>query len=384
MNLNRLKLIGLMAGALISLSVSQTATVFGSATPVITVSEVFNISISGRNYRVLISTNALDQVQVNDAGTAFTLTLTQMLGGEVQISSPDRMDIGGTNNSLRESLAFCNENESRLKIASSATTNVVITITPPSAGTVCTSTGSGGGGGGGGGGSSSPPPPAPEPLPAEQPPAEQPGEQPAAPPEEEEEELKFKDVPKTDKFIVPLVQLMLERKTYKFPKTAIFGTKKVTKGTFALQIALAVSDLDFGFEKYPGLAKIRKTAVKTWPDVAKNFPKGKVKRYDFYELLLVARGIGKIESKTTKDLKKACKDVEKPTRDMAKVYFAAKKFGFAGVYQGGKCRLEMPFARKEAAKFAMKAYAIQPAVEAPEESTPQPEPSAPPSETTTP
>lgn len=337
-----------------------------AASPIVTVSETVTITIGAHNYYLLSGSNALDQLFINDAGTAFSLTLalSDDTNARVDILSPDNVDIGGTNNSLREGLSSCGASGALLTIRAKATTAVSITITPPTTGNVtCTTIGLGGGGGGGGGGS---PPPAPAPAPSPPSPTP-PGEEPIGEPV---------DVPATDKFIMPLVKLMLDKKVYKFPENKIFGTKKITKGSFALQIALAVSDLELGFTEYPGLKKIKATAIKAWPDIAKNFPKGKVSRYDFYELLLAAREISKLESKTVSDLKEACKDVKKPTKSMAQVYFTAKKFGFTGKYTGGKCRLHMPFPRKEAAKFAMKAYAIKVVEEVPAESAP-PETTAP-------
>jgi hypothetical protein len=107
----------------------------------ITVSESFNISVSGYTFQVTPSSNALDSLVVDDAGTSFTIT-TALVDGVVEIFSTAKVDIGGVNNSLHDGLDYCNDSGSKLKIRAYADRATYVTITPPTTGNVYCQAGS--------------------------------------------------------------------------------------------------------------------------------------------------------------------------------------------------------------------------------------------------
>lgn len=216
------------------------------------------------------------------------------------------------------------------------------------------------------GGGGSPPPPPPPPSPSPSPPSPSPVPPSTTPkvevptdPIEPLDEGIFKDVKGNDeKYVLPIIGLMLEKFTYEIPVSKIFGVKRQTDGNFAVQVAAALSGLGCGSSTaFPGASACREY-LSSAKLVTSKFPKGKITRLQYLELLLKARGFKKLENKTTAALKKECGDVKNAKKQDARVYFTAKKLGIAKKFKGGKCGLGKGLTRVEAAKLALRAYGV--------------------------
>lgn len=287
-----------------------------------------------QEYIILSDSTALNQIETNQAGTAFTVKVGT--SGVVKIKSTAKVDIGRSYNSAGLALASCDSNGSLLTISANGSASVTVTITPPVDGKVCVAEGGGGWSG------NVPPVVVIEP--------------------EKPEPLEFKDVSIADsKTVFAVVDLMLAQKTYKAPYGKKFGVKIVTRGGFSLQIWNALAGIGCGdAEKYPGLKKCLETAF-TAKLVDDKFTTGeKITRLKNYEVLLKTRDI-KLEDSTAAKLRRTCRgdvSASSATDQAAKVFFTAKKYGIAAVYKGSKCQLDKPFSRLEAAKFAKRAMAV--------------------------
>lgn len=312
---------------------------------IVTFSEDTTISIAVDSTAVSLvipAGSTADEVIVN----ASSVEVTKGSSGTITITSPIRINLANNQNLQ----TACDPNQSKLII----TVATKVIITPTSTTDYCATVlrgsdgGSGGSSGGSTGGSVS------VTTTSTTPETETP----------KEEASMFKDIgsfkASEQKKILQIAELMLEQKTYKVPATKRYRPAILTRGGFAIQIWNAVAGLGCGSdEKFPGIEACKKKAVEE-KFISDSFETDKkVTRLQNYDVLLKAKKISLDKTFTGDDLEEVCSDVKKGTKKMARVYFTARQHGIALKYKGNKCKLDFSFSRQEAAKFAVKALAVE-------------------------
>lgn len=334
----------------------------------VVVSEDFQVSLPGigRTFTILNTSDALNELVVNTAGNAFTIT-TNLSTGTVKVKSTEGVDIGRSNNTpLGLVLTSCDSGGSLLTVQANATLAVVVTITPPTVepiicsaasitGTQQQSTGTGSAGSIGtpvGGTPSQITPPTPPTTPTT---GEEPEPSPLPP---GEPEIEFKDVPgklrQADAdVILQMAEYMFSQGTYTIPRNKKFYPKRRVNGDFAVRIALAIAGIPCTTN-----TSCKRAAIEAG-FVPANFSSTKrVKRGPFYGILLKAISAELVDADVS-DLKAACSDVRTADKkeEMAQVLLTAKGLDIAPASK--RCRLHVTLSRVEAMRLAMKAVSAK-------------------------
>lgn len=324
------KKIILISVVLVTALMAVPFTIFANDVTVPSGEEITVSLTGGLNFTIQAGSTA---ASIEVADSSFTITTGSTDGVTIKSSTGKRMENNGN-------LATTCEGSSGISTISVGPSKIVIFT--PSGALECSNTPSAGGGSGG----------MIAPVTTSRPPAT------TQPPDKiPMEEVMFKDMTKDNEtYIIPLVKLMLAQNTYKMPLNKIYGTNSITKGSFAIQALLAVAGKNCGSVMTYTNSYRCKTAALRADIIDSTFPIGNVNRLAFYKSLLNAKGIALKKYARVSDLKKVCKDVASDvTVETAKIFLTAKAAGIAGIYTGGKCRLNLAFSKTEAAKFAMRA-----------------------------
>lgn len=312
----------------------------------VTIDGVLNVELGSHVYQLRGGTASSVVV-----GTS-SFTITTASGESVVVSSSLGKKLTNSANIPTQ----CFTGEARLTVPANA--SVVFT---PTGDIFCSSSGGGGGGSGGGSSSSSSsgstaagaamsgPTAATNPT----------ALKPAAP----KEKSMFSDIDDLSgidkKKILDLVKLMMSQNTFAKPSDDKFGPLYVVKGNFALNVLNAVAGIGCGSDEgYPGMKRCLETA-RAEHIVSSTFKlNAKTTRAEFYRALLKARGVELIDS-NSEYLATYCNDAQDGDDELAKVFATAKRYRIAVMYKGGTCRLDVPFSRLEAVRFAAKALTVK-------------------------
>lgn len=340
----------------------------------VTVSETTRIYLPSINkyFNILTTSNALDEVQVDTAGTYFSIR-TSLSTGRIEVSSPapDKLDIGGAYNSAGILLTSCDDtNGALLRIDANTTAARTVIVMPP-ASTQCSpvvaSTPDSNVGGGGGTGISSGPLRTGTTTTATTTvttTTTTTGQQiqPTTTPTTTATTTataQFRDVSAAGSArlssvnaqkILQIAQRMITNNSFR--QTNKFKPFATTTRSFAIQVAL-------GAVKNRGCGTRVSTRTCLNAAVSADFverddlPANRIKRVQYYEMLIRAAGLQLIpQSQVAANL---CSDV-RSNDPSARVIATAKFYGIAQTF-GTRCRANKTFKRWEAAVYADRAVA---------------------------
>lgn len=164
---------------------------------------------------------------------------------------------------------------------------------------------------------------------------------------------------KQQKDVVNLTQYLIDHKTlFPIEKTKKYYPKHVLTYGYATQIANSFSPLGCGSNEYLGIHSCSQHAIKMGY-LAKGHPvNSRIRRIDFYRLLLRAMGKKVLTKKNAVlQVAKYCSDSAGITVGDANVYLTARQYNIVTRFMSGKCQLSLYLPRFESANIGARVMA---------------------------